>query len=146
MGNGYVYFSQFIDLDIVMQILLDNLDGEVLVELCYLCFVIGCCWKFWNCNVVVIGLFVGFMEFLEFISLYFIQFGIMCFLVLFLISGDIILVVCEFNCVIVEEYECICDFIILYYMVMMCDDVELWCYVLVMEILDMLVYKIEYFW
>lgn len=85
------------------------------------------------------------MEFLELISLYLIQYGIMWLLVLFFDVFMFFLLVQEYNDFIIVEYECIRDFLILYYIVMQCDDLEFWRYCVNMFIFDWLKYKIEYF-
>lgn len=99
----------------------------------------------WKKNCLVIGLVSGFLEFLEFISIYLIQKGMSCFVELFLIDGIYQSDIDEYNCQLCEDVEVICDFIIFYYYVMNCDDLFFWCDCCVMDVLLLLKYCIQYF-
>ena len=62
LGNGHVYCSKYMSDDEASNFLMSNLDGEPLSDPKQLYFKTGHRKKFWNKNVVAIGLSAGFME------------------------------------------------------------------------------------
>lgn len=144
-GNGHVYCSEHMEDDEALDILMNNIEGEVLGDPNFLRFVTGHRKKFWNKNVVAIGLAAGFMEPLESTSIHLISTGVMKLMSLLSLDGITPVQEESFNRLTLKEYVRIRDFLILHYNATTRDDSEFWNYCRTMSIPDTLKEKMEVF-
>jgi len=144
-GNGHVYCSEFMSDDEALDILLNNIAGKPEADPNYLRFVTGRRKKFWNKNVVALGLAAGFMEPLESTSIHLVNTGINKLISLLSLDGITKAQEDAFNRLTGKEYERIRDFLILHYNATKRDDSEFWNYCRTMEVPSSLLEKVELF-
>jgi tryptophan halogenase len=144
-GTGHVYSTAYTSDDEARSVLMENLDGDIRVELRLLRFQTGRRRSAWIKNCVAIGLSGGFVEPLESTSIHLIQSGVTRLLRLFPLDGCPASLARQYNMESRAEYERIRDFIILHYKATERDDTPYWRDCRNMSVPDSLAHRIELF-
>jgi tryptophan halogenase len=144
-GNGHVYCSSFMEADEAHDILVNNIAGKPTADPNHLRFVTGHRNKFWNRNVVAVGLAAGFMEPLESTSIHLINTAVDKLISMLSLDGISDAQRDTFNRLTAREYARIRDFLILHYKATERTDSEFWNYCRTMSVPDTLTQKIELF-
>jgi tryptophan 7-halogenase len=144
-GNGHVYCSEYMADDEAHDILVKNLAGKPAAEPNFLRFVTGRRKKFWNRNVVALGLAAGFMEPLESTSIHLVNTGINKLIALLSLDGITQTQIDAFNRLTAKEYNRIRDFLVLHYNATERTDTPFWNHVRTMDVPETLTEKVELF-
>lgn len=144
-GTGHVYSTAYTTDDEARRVLLDNLEGDIRVELRLLKFKTGRRRQAWVKNCVSIGLSSGFVEPLESTSIHLIQNGVIRLLRLFPFGGSPEVLARQYNQESKLEYERIRDFIVLHYKATERDDTPYWRDCRDMVVPDSLAHRLELF-
>lgn len=144
-GNGHVYCSEYMGDDEALAILLGNIAGKPTAEPNFLRFVTGRRKKFWNRNVVALGLAAGFMEPLESTSIHLVNTGVNKLIALLNLDGVTQAQEDAFNRLTAKEYDRIRDFLVLHYHATTRTDSPFWNHCRTMPIPASLQEKIDLF-
>ena len=145
IGNGHVFSSAHMDQDAATDLLLANLDGDPLAEPNHLRFTAGHRERFWDKNVIGIGLAGGFLEPLESTAIHLVQSSVARLLAYFPTAAFGGAEIDRFNSETAREYRDIRDFLVLHYKATERDDSEFWRYCRDLEPPEGLAEKIELF-
>ncbi|GAA4021294.1 tryptophan 7-halogenase [Sphingomonas swuensis] len=144
-GNGHVYCSEYLSDDAALETLTGNLAGKPQADPNFLRFTTGRRKKFWNGNVVALGLAAGFMEPLESTSIHLINTGVNKLISLLSLKGITPVQEEAFNRLTTKEYLRIRDFLVLHYNATARTDSDFWNHVRTMDVPDTLTEKVELF-
>ncbi|WP_213980563.1 tryptophan halogenase family protein [Sphingomonas sp. dw_22] len=144
-GHGHVFSSEFMSDDEATRILLDQIEGPLVIDPMVVPFKTGVREQIWHKNVVAIGLASGFIEPLESTAIHLIYRG-MDFLFRFLPDRNCDpKLAAEYSRRMTADYEEIRDFVVLHYCETKRDDTPFWRKCAAMALPDSLRERIELF-
>lgn len=144
-GNGYVYSSHFISDEQALEALKAHADGEEMNDPLLLKFTTGRRRKFWNKNVLALGLASGFLEPLESTSIHLVQHGLAAFIRLLPNRNFEQADTDRYNAIISAQFERIRDFLLLHYTTNEREDTPFWRHCKSIPQTDSLKERLEYF-
>lgn len=145
VGNGHVYSSAFMDDATATKQLMSSLEGPARAEPRLLRFATGRRARFWERNVVAMGLASGFMEPLESTSILLVHNAVLRLLDVFPDKTFDPALMRRYNETTVFEWERIRDFLILHYKATERNDSAFWRHCAAMAIPDSLQQVIDLF-
>ncbi|MDP5279686.1 tryptophan 7-halogenase [Sphingomonas sp. DG1-23] len=134
VGNGLVYCSEFMTDEDARAKLLNDIEGEPLIEPRLIRYRTGCRRQVWNKNCVALGLASGFIEPLESTSIHLVKVAVTRLIQEFPFGGCDAALAERFNAQSRYELEGIRDFIILHYHLTEREDSPFWRRCRTMEI------------
>jgi tryptophan halogenase len=144
-GNGYVFCDKYISDEQAKQTLLDNIEGEPIMEPRVIPFTTGMRKKSWMKNCLSLGLAQGFIEPLESTAIHLVSKTIALFIRTFPTKTYDQALINQFNHSVRVDYEEIRDFLVLHYCKTSRTDSEFWRWCQNMEIPPTLKHKIDLF-
>lgn len=127
IGVGYVYLLVDCSDDEVLVMFKCQMIGcQVLVDLCLLKMCVGSYQWSWEGNCMVLGLVGGFIELLELMVIYLIEYVLQFFIDYLFVFGGLECCCGCVNQLMVEMYEELCDFVLLYYVLFQWCDSCFW--------------------
>lgn len=144
-GNGYVFCDKYVSDEEATQTLLDNIEGETIMEPKVIPFTTGMRNKSWVKNCLSLGLAQGFVEPLESTAIHLVSKTIAFFVRMFPTKEIDQTIIDEYNRRVRADYEEIRDFLILHYCETAREDTEFWRWCQNMEVPESLQKKIDFF-
>ncbi|KRC78233.1 tryptophan halogenase family protein [Sphingomonas sp. Root241] len=145
VGNGIVFCSEFMSDEDARAKLLNDIDGDPLIEPRLIRYQTGARRKVWNKNCVALGLASGFIEPLESTSIHLVKVAVTRLIQEFPFGGCHEAIANRFNDQSRHEIEGIRDFITLHYHLTQRDDSPFWDRCRTMEIPDSLAQRMALF-
>ena len=144
-GNGYVFCDKYISDEQATQTLLENIEGETIIQPRIIPFTTGMRKKSWDKNCLSLGLAQGFIEPLESTAIHLVSKTIAYFMRMFPTKKVDQRLIDEYNRRVRADYIEIRDFLVLHYCTTEREDTEFWRWCKNMEIPTTLQKKIDFF-